>query len=37
MVRAGHSFGVARAIVEMEPGAALDVGELAERARVTLI
>ena len=37
MVRAGHSFGVARAIVEMEPGATLDVGELAERARVTLI
>ena len=37
MVRAGHSFGVARAIVEMDPGAALDMDELAERARVTLI
>ena len=37
MVRAGHSFGLARAIVEMEPGAALDMDELAERARLTLI
>jgi regulatory protein len=37
MVRAGHSFGLARAIVEMEPGAPFDMDELAERARVTLI
>jgi len=37
MVRAGHSFGLARAILEMDPGAALDMDELAERARLTLI
>ena len=34
MIRAGHSFGLARAIVEMEPGAAIDLEQLAERARV---
>lgn len=37
MIRAGHPFGLARAIVEMEPGATVDIDELAERARVTLI
>lgn len=37
MVRAGHAFGLARAIVEMEPGTAIDVDDLAERAGVTLI
>ena len=37
MVRAGHSFGLARAIVEMSPGAAVDMDELADRARATLI
>lgn len=31
MVRAGHPFGLARAIVEMEPGAEIDIDELAER------
>ena len=33
MVRAGHPFGLARAIVEMEPSAAIDIDELAERGR----
>lgn len=37
MVRAGHPFGLARAIAGMEPGAAVDMDELAERARLTLI
>lgn len=37
MVRAGHPFGLARAIVGMEPGAPVDADELAERARLTLI
>lgn len=32
MVRAGHSFGLARAIAEMEPGAAPDIESLAEKA-----
>ena len=31
MIRAGHSFGLARAIVAMEPGAAIEADELAER------
>ena len=34
MIRAGHSFGLARAIVEMEPGATIDLEQLAEKARV---
>jgi regulatory protein len=34
MVRAGHPFGLARAIVEIEPGASVDMDELAERARI---
>jgi regulatory protein len=34
MVRAGHPFGLARAIVEIEPGASVDMDELAERARM---
>jgi regulatory protein len=33
MVRAGHPFGLARAIVEMEPGAAIHIDELSERGR----
>ena len=33
LVRAGHPFGLARAIVEMEPGAAIDIDELSERER----
>jgi regulatory protein len=37
MVRAGHPFGLARAIVEMEPGAAIDREEIAERSGFTLI
>jgi hypothetical protein len=36
MIRAGHPLGLARAIVGLEPGAALDTEELAERSRVTL-
>lgn len=35
MVRAGHSFGLARAIAGIEPGAAIDMDELAERAQIT--
>ena len=36
MVRAGHGFALARAIVELEPGAEIDEEELRERARLTL-
>jgi len=32
MVRAGHSFGLARAIAEMAPGSAPDIESLAEKA-----
>lgn len=32
MVRAGHSFALARAIVGLEPGAEIDLGDLADRA-----
>ena len=32
MVRAGHGFAIARAIAMLEPGAALDLGELNDRA-----
>ena len=35
MVRAGHSFPLARAIVGTAPGADIDLAELAERARLT--
>lgn len=35
MVRAGHSFPLARAIVAMAPGREIDVAELAERAGIT--
>ena len=34
MVRAGHPFGLARAIVGIEPGSAIDMEELADKARV---
>ena len=37
MVRAGHPFGLARAILEMEPGAAIDREEIAARSGFTLI
>lgn len=37
MIRAGHPFGLARAIVEMEPGETINIDDLADRARVTLI
>ena len=33
MVRAGHSFGLARAIVALAPGADVDIEELSESAR----
>ena len=35
LARAGHSYSLARAIVELPPGADLDLSELAERARLT--
>lgn len=37
MIRAGHPFGLARAILAIEPGTAIDLDELAERAGLTLI
>jgi regulatory protein len=36
MVRAGHSFAVARAVISLVPGEEVDLGELAERARLSL-
>jgi regulatory protein len=35
MIRAGHSFALARAIVALPPGSGLDIDELAERFRST--
>jgi regulatory protein len=35
MIRAGHGFDVARAIVDLKPGAPVDLEDLAERARLT--
>lgn len=35
MIRAGHSFGLARAIAALAPGAQVDVDELADRFRST--
>ena len=35
MVRAGHSFSLAREIVDLAPGSAIDPAELRERARLT--
>ena len=35
MVRAGHGFALARAIVGLAPGAAIDLSDLADRARST--
>jgi regulatory protein len=37
MLRAGHPFAVAREIVSLPAGAEIDLGELAERARLTPI
>lgn len=37
MVRAGHGFGLARAIVRMPPGAPIDRDELTDLAATTLI
>jgi regulatory protein len=37
LVRAGHSFGLARAIADLGPGAEFDRAELAERGRFTTI
>jgi hypothetical protein len=34
MIRAGHGFGLARAIGSLEPGAAIDVDALNERAGI---
>ena len=36
MVRAGHGFALARAIVGLAPGVEIDENELAERARLTV-
>jgi regulatory protein len=36
MVRAGHGFGLARAIVEMRPGEAVDSQDLQQRLRLVL-
>jgi regulatory protein len=36
MVRAGHSFGLALAIIALAPGVDIDEEELSERARLTL-
>ena len=33
MIRAGHGFGLARAIVDLPPGAEIDVAELSEHGR----
>ncbi len=33
MVRAGHGFELARAVVEAEPGTELDVDDLQEKSR----
>ena len=35
MVRAGHGFGLARAIVSLPPGALIDLDDLADRAQLT--
>jgi len=37
MVRAGHGFGLARAIIALAPGAQIDVDELAESVRVNVL
>jgi regulatory protein len=37
MVRAGHPFALARAIVDLPPGAPIDPDELADHARLTII
>jgi regulatory protein len=37
MVRAGHGFDVARAIIAMPPGSAIDLDELKDRARLTSV
>lgn len=34
MIRAGHSFALAREIVDLPPGSAIDRAEIAERARL---
>jgi hypothetical protein len=36
MVRAGHGFGLARAIAEMRPAEAADGQEIEERLRLVL-
>ena len=35
MVRAGHSFSLAREIVDLAPGTEIEIREIAERARLT--
>lgn len=37
MVRAGHPFGLARAVVNLAPGDEIDAEDLAERSRLNLI
>jgi regulatory protein len=36
MVRAGHSFALARAVARLAPGAEVDLEQLADKARLTL-
>jgi hypothetical protein len=33
MVRAGHGFEIARAVVDAEPGAEMDLDDLREKSR----
>jgi hypothetical protein len=35
MLRAGHGFGLARAIIELPPGAEIDADQLRESVRLT--
>jgi regulatory protein len=35
MIRAGHGFGIARAIIALPPGADIDIEELSESGRLT--
>lgn len=35
MIRAGHSFGLARAIASLEPGAEINLEQLSEKSRLT--
>jgi hypothetical protein len=34
MVRAGHPYGLARAIAELQPGATVDIDDLRQQSRM---